>query len=133
MTATTIGIIISMVTILVSVVIYFLNKRESQTAKNRTQEIARIDNVVDEYMKLYDSRENKGIDALYQAGIRNLTSDTEIYNAIRTIENRTGKSPLGQFHSRIKNIGFNTFFKNITRDQLRNPGLETALRQLESN
>ena len=95
------ALMIGLASVFLMVLIYFAGvqrgrqyRKEDLRARAEGGRRDRIQNVVDIYMRLWETHQDSGISALIKAGVKQLFDNGEIREEAQIIRARTGKTPL---------------------------------------
>ncbi|MGE3919695.1 MAG: hypothetical protein AB7F64_01910 [Gammaproteobacteria bacterium] len=91
----------------------------------------RINKIVEGYIQLHRSAENKGLRALVEAGMSEIKSEKEGKLVIDKIIQRISDNPLqGQDkETKIRKCGIKKFFKNLTSKDLQSKTIEEIIQE----
>ncbi|NJL71778.1 MAG: hypothetical protein HC888_09235 [Candidatus Competibacteraceae bacterium] len=108
-----IGAIIGVLGILVSILTYFLGRKDGRKKTQEDYILSRIDKMVDLYNEWDRAVYDNGIHALTRLGLESLENHRNIEKVIAKIEITSGQNPFGSQITTVKDIDLYRLFKFI--------------------
>lgn len=139
MILTIIGLIISLISPVVAILLYIENKKfVLRLSTNNLKFLDKLHaekiylektaNIINSFLQMVNASKDTGISALIKSGIKSLDKEYQMEYVISAIKDRTGKDPLGQYAAQIKQKGFLNFFQIIDLKTLKTDnGIEKLL------